>query len=485
MNLRTLRPSDWVVLAGGGALAVTGLLSTTFPYAFAVALTIMLYAIFALGLNVVVGYTGLLDLGYASFVAIGAFVVSIGLVLTLQEAREFPDLPLTKVVLTAKQMALPPVPGEEVVVSERPDTRYDVIAGASAVLAARQAGQKTIAARHEGGLALPVGQKAARGVQVFQKVPGGYFLLLVLAGAAGAVAGLVRGFPTLRLTGDYYAIVTLGFSEIVYLVTLNEEWLTGGAFGIRLAQQYRPDVLGAPLYDDTWQYYFIVLGVLALTAVALHRMRASRVGRTWSAIKADETAARASGIDVDEAKMLAFAASGFIGAVGGGLWAIKLSTVPAKQFDIWLSIIVVASLVLGGMGSIRGAIVGAAILMGLGEVLRVASDASVMSRAHLPTLPQEARFLVYGVILVVLMRFRPQGLLPPRREGPTPTDAELAAMRQAPSPLFALAGASAPRPVTEAAPAPPTIGNAGDARATGPGPEGPEATKQDETRRPS
>lgn len=475
--IRALRPSDWLVLAGGVLLAVLGLLPGSFPYGFAVALTIMLYAIFALGLNVVVGYTGLLDLGYASFVAIGAFVVSIGLVLTVQEATPFPDLALTKVVLTADQRALAPARGGEVVVTERPDMRYDVVEGAPAVLAALEAGEKTIAARHEGGLALPVAQKTARGVQVFQKVPGGYFVLLVLAGLAGAAAGLVRGFPTLRLTGDYYAIVTLGFSEIVYLVTLNEEWLTGGAFGIRLAAKYRPEVLGTPLYDDTRQYYFIVLAVLALTAVALHRMRASRVGRTWSAIKADETAARASGIDVDKAKMLAFAASGFIGAVGGGLWTIKLSTVPAKQFDIWLSIIVVASLVLGGMGSIRGAIVGAAILMGLGEVLRVASDASAMSKVHLPTLPQEARFLVYGVILVLLMRFRPQGLLPPRREGPTPSPEELEALRRAPSHLYTL---TTPAPdVAGAASAPPT----GEAAASGPGPTGPEPTKQDETRR--
>lgn len=411
------------------------------PFLSAIVLTILIQAIFALGLNVVVGWTGLLDLGYASFVAIGAIVVSLGLVLTEQTPTPYPDMAVSKLVMTAAQRDLPPAadPGGEVIVRERPDLRFDVVEGAPAVLAAIEAGQKTIAARHVGGLTLPVGQATARGDQVFS-FPGGYFVLLVLAGACSAVMALVRGFPTLRLTGDYYAIVTLGFAEIVWLITLNEEWLTGGAFGIKLASQYRPEVLGAPLYSDTWQYYLVVVVVLALVILAARRLHASRVGRAWAAIKADETAARASGIDVDRAKMLAFAVSGFIGGVGGGLFAIKLGTVTAKQFDIWMSIVVVCCLVLGGMGSIRGAVAGAAILMGLGELLRVASDESAVGRL---AIPPEARFLVYGLILVLLMRFRPQGLLPPREEAPPPTAAELEGMRTAASSLFALGGAPA------------------------------------------
>lgn len=452
--VKTLGPADWALVAAGALVVVIGLLQALgvkalglgfadvrVPFVAAIALTILLQAIFALGLNVVIGWTGLLDLGYASFIAVGAIVVSLGLVLTKQTPTPYPDMPVRQLVLTQAQRALDPAPGAEVVVRERPDLRFDVVQGAPAVLAALEAGDKTIAARHQGGLTLPVGQATARGEQVFG-FPGGYFVLLVLAGAASAVMGLVRGFPTLRLTGDYYAIVTLGFAEIVWLITLNEEWLTGGAFGIKLAGQYRPTVLGAPLYSDTWQYYFIVCAALALVVVAARRLHASRVGRAWAAIKADETAARASGIDVDRAKMLAFAVSGFIGGVGGGLFAIKLGTVTAKQFDIWMSILVVCCLVLGGMGSIRGAVVGAAMLMGLGELLRLASDEGAVGRL---AIPPEARFLVYGLILVLLMRFRPQGLLPPREEGPPPAPDELAAMRAAASPLYALPPTAPPQ----------------------------------------
>lgn len=398
-----------------------------------IAITIMLHAIFALGLNVVVGWTGLLDLGYASFIAIGAFVVSLGLVLTYQPPRSFESLPVGDIVLTQAQRDLPARAGVEVVVRERFDLRFDVVSGAETVRAAQEAKQKTIAARHVAGLALPIGQTTAKGTQPFGRLPGGFFLLLLLGGLLAAAAGVVRGFPTLRLTGDYYAIVTLGFAEIVWLVTLNEEWLTGGAFGVRLGE-YFPTVWGGKLMASSWQYYVICWLVLVLVVAAVTRLQRSRVGRAWAAIKADETAARSSGIDVDRYKLLAFAVSGFIGGVGGGLFAIKISTVTSKQFDIWLSIVCVCCLVLGGMGRIRGALLGAAILMGLGELLRFLSEPQFGRFA----LPPEARFLVYGLILVVLMRFRPQGVLPPRQDGPAPDEAELAALRARPSALFTL-----------------------------------------------
>lgn len=466
--LARLRPTDWVLVVAAVLALLIGLLqalgvqglglgftTVRVPFLAAIALTILLQAIFALGLNVVIGWTGLLDLGYASFVATGAIVVSLGLVLTVQTPTPYPDLPVSKLVLTAAQRELPPAtPGaaaREVIVRERPDLRFDVVEGAPTVLAALEAGRETLNARHTGGLTLPVGQATARGAQVFS-FAGGYFVLLLLAGLCSAAIALVRGFPTLRLTGDYYAIVTLGFAEIVWLITLNEEWLTGGAFGIKLASQYRPTILGQPLYSDTWQYYFIVCAALLLVVVAAQRLHSSRLGRAWAAIKADETAARASGIDVDRAKMLAFAVSGFIGGVGGGLFAIKLGTVTAKQFDVWMSILIVCCLVLGGMGSIRGAVAGAAILMGLGELLRLASDESAVGRL---AIPPEARFLVYGLILVLLMRFRPQGLLPPREEGAAPTPEEQAALRAAPSSLFALAGTLAGAPPPAASPGPP------------------------------
>lgn len=457
------RPA-WLLPAlgwGGALLALLLVGGVGSPFLVSIALSIMLHAIFALGLNVVVGYTGLLDLGYASFIAIGAFVVSLGLVLTHQPPRDLPALPVRQLVLTQAQRELAPRAGVPLVVRERPDLRYDVVAGAEAVLDALARDVRALDAEHVRGLTFPVGQATARGSLPFA-FPGGLFVLLALAGAAGAAAGVLRGFPTLRLTGDYYAIVTLGFAEIVWLVTLNEDWLTGGAFGIKLSERFRPRLLGDALYDDTWQFYGVVLAALVAAVVASWRLERSRVGRAWAAIRADETAARSSGIDVDRYKLLAFAVSGAIGAVGGGLFALKVGTIVATKFDIWLSIVVVCCLVLGGMGTIRGAVAGAALLIGLGEVLRLLSDTTTLGAWALPA---EARFLVYGLVLVVVMRFRPQGLL--ARLGGGGLDAgELAALRAGASRLFTLAGAP---PAPEASSGPP---DAGEGAPPAPAPEG-------------
>lgn len=422
-----------VVVVVVGALLAAGVGGMGFVVA--VVLTILLHGIFALGLNIVTGYTGLLDLGYATFIAIGAYVVGAGLMLTSQTPTEYADLSVGKLVMTKEQREVAPAPGGLVLVRERHDLKFDVVEGAAAVRAALEAKQKTIAARHVDGLSLSVGQRVAHGQQAL-RFPGAILLLLVVAGGVSAGVALLRGFPTLRLTGDYYAIVTLGFAEIVALVTKNEEWLTGGAFGIKLGSKFQPSFLGGELYNDTWRFYVLVVGVFLLVLVAVSRLQSSRVGRAWAAIKADETAARASGIDVDKAKLLAFAVSGFIGGVGGGLFALKLQTITPGNFDIWLSIIVVCCLVLGGLGSIRGALLGAVILMGLSEGLRYAS----------PPLPPEARFLVYGLILVLLMRFRSQGLLPRREEGSAPTADELGGLRAARPALYVLGEpADAPR----------------------------------------
>jgi branched-chain amino acid transport system permease protein len=395
-----------------------------------IVLTVLIGAIFAVGLTVVVGYTGLLDLGYVAFVAVGAYVVAIGLMITRQTPTEYPALPLSDLVLSDEQRRLEPREGEAVVVAERSNYKFDVVEGAAAVLAAQRRGERTIAARHQDGLALGVGTRAAHGAPLL-RFPGAFLLLLGLGGLAGATMALVRGWPTLRLTGDYYAIVTLGFAEIVYLVLKNEVWLTGGPSGIKPPAAFKPQLLGTDLYNDTGRFYFLVVLVLALSVLAVRHLHRSRVGRTWAAIRADETAARSSGIDVDRAKMQAFAVSGFIGGVAGGLYTVKLENVVTPDtFKMDLSIVAVCSVVLGGIGSLRGAVLGAVVLWGLSEVLRFVT-----------VIPQDARFLIYGLILVLLMRFRPQGLLPPRTGGRAPDAAAQAALRAADAPLFHLRGA--------------------------------------------
>lgn len=453
---RRLLREDWTwAVAVGLILALIGLIRPS-SYAVSVAVSVMVYMILAVGLNVVLGFTGLLDLGYAAFVAVGAFTLALGLVLTDQPERPFDALPLSQVRLDAEQMRLTPQPGLPIVVRERPDLAFDVVEGAESVLAARAAGEKTIAARHVTGLTLPVGQRTARGTHPLH-FPGSFFLLVLLAGTVCAGAALLRGYPTLRLVGDYYAIVTLGFAEIVGLLCRNWDWLTGGAFGIKLSRDTLPSVLWADpyLYDETPQYYFILLAALALTVLLVGNLQRSRIGRTWAAIKADETAAMSSGIDVARAKLTAFAVSGFVGGVGGALYAIKLSTVKFDAFDIWLSIQIVCCVVLGGMGTIRGALIGAAIVGGLGELLRYLSDSAVMGDYAFPI---AARNLVYGLILVLLMRFRPQGILPPRAAGGAPDQAGLASLRAASTPLFHLVGPQVPAPQADAGDAAPAGG---------------------------
>ncbi|MCA8924783.1 MAG: branched-chain amino acid ABC transporter permease [Planctomycetes bacterium] len=425
-----------------------------------VLLTIMIYMIFGLGLNIVIGYTGLLDLGYASFMAMGAIVVAAGLVLTQQPAGETLQAPLGDLRLTQEQRELEAnANAGPVVVQYRPDWGYDVVSGAEAVLAALEAQEaagpdaepKTLSVQPYAGLVLPVGQKSAKGTHPFGST-GGFLLLLAIAGVVCAAFGVLRGIPTLRLTGDYYAIVTLGIAEIVYITIQNEGWLTGGAYGIKLDGETIPHLFGADpnvAQGGTWwfNFYYVVLVALVFAFVFSKRLELSRLGRSWAAIKADEVAAMASGIDVKKAKLLAFLASGFLGGVGGGLYALKLTTVTHAQAEVFESIIVVCFLVFGGMGTIRGALLGAAMLQGLAEFLRLLSD-PFWVRDHVfflaadseLSIPNEARMLIYGLMLVLLMRFRPQGLLPPRAGGDPPSKQQQATWRLAETPLFRVGG---------------------------------------------
>jgi branched-chain amino acid transport system permease protein len=331
-------------------------------------LYISIYMVFALGLNVVVGYTGLLDLGYVSFMAVGAVFAALCLVMT-----------------------------------KDPET---------------------------GRLVFPVGTTDLVQGDHPLIFPGSYFLIMLGAGLVCAIIGVLRGIPTLRLSGDYYAIVTLGIAEIIFLVLFNEEWLTGGAFGIKLTRHARPELFGELLYWDTPQFYFLVFLVLALTVVLMYRMQYSRLGRGWAAIRLDETAARACGVNIARYKLTAFAVSGFFGGVGGALYALWQGTVAIRTLEVWQSILVLCCIVLGGMGSVRGVMLGTAILVTINEVSRYKIGGI--------RLPNEARFLVYGMLIILLMRFRPQGLIPLKPRKVEVDEEDLAAVRKESSPLFGL-----------------------------------------------
>jgi branched-chain amino acid transport system permease protein len=267
--------------------------------------------ILALGLNIVPGFTGLLDLGYVGFYGIGAYTAGL---LTIH---------------------------------------YDL----------------------------------------------GFWLIIPLAALNGALFGILLGAPTLRLTGDYFAIVTFGFSELVVLILRNELWLTRGPMG--LPGIAPPSVFGHTLVRD-WEFYYLILFFVLVVVLVVTRLEDSRLGRAWFAIRENEIAAQCSGINLIRYKIIAFAISASIGAVGGALFAKWFKFIHPDMFKFWESILVLCLIVFGGMGSIKGTMLGAAALIPLSEVLRIILPQSLFS----------ARYLIYGLILVLMMRWRPQGLIP-------------------------------------------------------------------------
>lgn len=287
------------------------------------------YVLLAIGLNVVVGFAGLLDLGYIAFYAVGAYSAA---------------------YWTNQLPAHPPFT-----------------------------------------------------VNVFWAFP--------LGVAAAMLAGVILGAPTLRLRGDYLAIVTLGFGEIIQLVADNSGSITNGSQGV--APNAVPDfsfhALGInytwPLEavpGDHMPWYYLILGIILLVVVAFHLLENSRVGRAWVAIREDEVAAEACGINPLKYKVMAFAIGASTSGLAGVFFASKNGVFTPGDFPFEQSVVVLVLVIFGGMGSIPGAIIGAAILQYLPQLLR--------SHIQQPDL-----FAYYGVILIAMMIFRPQGVWPSRR----------------------------------------------------------------------
>jgi len=274
-----------------------------------------LYILLGLGLNIVVGYAGLLDLGYVAFYAIGAYSVAL-----LTSPQSFLALELN------------------------------------------------------------------------------FWLILPLVILIAAAAGVVIGAPVLRLRGDYLAIVTLGFGEIVRLLFLSD-WLkeyTNAGQGILGVPDPTLPGLTVPTSDPEAIYYPILLACIVAALVA-YRLAHSRVGRAWNAMREDESVAEATGINTTNYKLLAFSLGAVFGCLSGALFASKIGSIFPHSFEILVSITALAVIILGGMGSIPGVIVGALVLVGLPELLREFD---------------EYRLLVYGAVLVAMMLLRPEGLVP-------------------------------------------------------------------------
>jgi len=225
---------------------------------------------------------------------------------------------------------------------------------------------------------------------------------LVLAVLVTLAFRALLGLTILRLRGDYLAVVTMGFGEIARLTINNLDALTNGPKGLQLAP-WRPLSFLSP--DPNVQYYLMILAAVALSAVASARLEDSRVGRAWIAIREDEIAARLSGIPVRHYKLLAFTLSAAFAGLAGGLFAQWEQFVTPESFVFWESILVVSIVVLGGMGSIPGVLVGALVLVGFPPLMQWKLSADWINY----------RYLFFGLILVLVTLFRPQGILPSSR----------------------------------------------------------------------
>ncbi len=224
-----------------------------------------------------------------------------------------------------------------------------------------------------------------------------FFWALPVGAALALLAGLLLGLPTLRLRGDYLAIVTLGFGEITRIVLNNWDGLTGGPNGIMHVG--RPALGGLNLGTPAHLYY-LVLAVITLAAWFTSRLNRSRLGRALVAMREDETAARACGIDTTRLKILAFCLSAAIAGMMGVVFAAKMTFVSPESFTFWESVMVLCMVVLGGMASVPGVILGALALIVLPEAFRGL---------------QHYRMLVFGTAMIAMMIFRPQGLWPSKR----------------------------------------------------------------------
>ncbi len=315
-----------------------------------VADTCLLYVMLALGLNIVVGYAGLLDLGYVAFYAMGAYLFALLASPHLTEHFAW------------------------------------------------------IAALAPGGLHTP------------------WWAIIPLAAGLAALLGVLLGLPTLKLRGDYLAIVTLGFGEIVRILLVNLGHpvnITDGAKGlgqIDSMQLWRLD-LGQPLRLGGFElasvtlYYYLFLALVALTVLTCHRLQHSRIGRAWMAIREDEVAARAMGIHTRNLKLLAFAMGAAFGGVAGVMFAAFQGFVSPEAFTLQESVLIVAMVVFGGIGHIRGVILGAVVLTALPEMLRyIVGPLQALTDGRLDA--GVLRPLLIALAMLATMLWRPGGLWP-------------------------------------------------------------------------
>jgi branched-chain amino acid transport system permease protein len=311
----------------------------------------LLYVMLALGLNIVVGYAGLLDLGYVAFYAVGAYLYAL-----LSSPHLVEHIPW-------------------------------------------------VAAAFPDGIHLSI------------------WIVIPLAGAVAALFGVLLGFPVLGLRGDYLAIVTLGFGEIIriFLNNLNAPInLTNGPQGISHIDPVSIGgiSLGQPLnllglsIPSVQLYYYLFLGLTLIAILVSLRLQDSRIGRAWMAIREDEVAARAMGINTRDIKLLAFAMGASFGGVSGAMFSAFQGFVSPESFVLMESIVIVAMVVLGGMGNVKGVVLGAVLLYAIPEALRhLARPIQLQLLGQEWIAPEALRMLLFGMSMVLIMLYRPLGLI--------------------------------------------------------------------------
>jgi branched-chain amino acid transport system permease protein len=330
-----------------GAIALIAISLIALPFVLAMAGTAwvritnlaILFVFLSLGLNIVVGFAGLLDLGYIAFYAVGAYVYAL------------------------------------------------------------------LASPHF-GLHLP------------------FWVILPIGAAIACLFGVMLGAPTLKLRGDYLAIVTLGFGEIVRIFFNNLSQpinVTNGPQGISLIDSFKlgsfdfgkGETIFGLFFSGPIKYYYLLLIVLIAIIVINIRLQDSRIGRAWEAIREDEIAARAMGINTTHLKLLAFAMGASFGGIAGGMFSAIQGFISPESFILVESVMVLAMVVLGGMGNIWGVIVGAILLSFVPEILR--HTVEPVQKALFGKMiiePEVIRMLLFGFALVLMMLFRPAGILP-------------------------------------------------------------------------
>jgi branched-chain amino acid transport system permease protein len=226
------------------------------------------------------------------------------------------------------------------------------------------------------------------------------------------LAGVTLGIPTLRLRGDYLAIVTLGFHEIVRQ-TANNLTITNGSRGIPGIERpsFGVDFIEFSVLDSKNYWLYLLIPAIILAVIMIRHLEDSRVGRYWTAIREDEVAASAMGVPVVKMKVLAFAIGASTSGVAGWIFAGYATYISPNNFPLLYSILILAAVVIGGLGSISGAVLGAVLVQGLPEIVRELSGGQTIFGFD----PETGRIAVFGFLLIVVMIFRPGGLLAPRR----------------------------------------------------------------------